>query len=128
MKLGGADKIVEIDESVIGRTKYNVGRRREQQWLFGCIERGSSNIFIKCVDTKTKNEPGGIIREVIADKTLIISDEWPAYMSFFGNAPEYKHLSVNHTENFVDPISRAHTQNIERIWGKLKTRLRDKNF
>lgn len=82
-KLGGADKVVEIDESVIGRTKYNVGRRRDQQWLFGCIERNTSKIFIKCVDSRTKQELGGLIKEVIVEDTLVMSDEWPAYMSFF---------------------------------------------
>ena len=78
-----ADKVVEIDESVIGRTKYNVGRRRDQQWLFGCIERNTSKIFIKCVDSRTKQELGGLIKEVIVEDTLVMSDEWPAYMSFF---------------------------------------------
>ena len=44
-QLGGTDTIVEIDESVIGRKKYNVGRHRNQQWLFGCIERQTSRIL-----------------------------------------------------------------------------------
>lgn len=28
----------------------------------------------------------------------------------------FKHLKVNHTYNFVDPDTGAHTQNIERNW------------
>ena len=31
-------------------------------------------------------------------------------------------MKVNHKKNFVDPKTKVHTQNIERLWGKLKTR------
>lgn len=71
---------------------------------------------------------GAIIKDIIADETLVMSDEWPAYMSFFGETQAYQHLSVNHKQNFVDPVTHAHTQNIERVWGKLKLRLRAKNY
>ena len=35
----------------------------------------------------------------------------------------YYHLTVNHSPNFVDPISNVHTQNIEANWRSLKARL-----
>lgn len=35
----------------------------------------------------------------------------------------FKHLSVNHKYNFVDPDHRAHTQNIERTWRNARTHI-----
>ena len=32
----------------------------------------------------------------------------------------YAHGCVNHKQNFVDPITGVHTQNIERLWGSMK--------
>lgn len=32
----------------------------------------------------------------------------------------YKHETVNHSENFVDPITKAHTNKVERLWLELK--------
>jgi transposase-like protein len=37
-QLGGPGHIVEIDESLIFKRKYNVGHRVEQQWLFGLYD------------------------------------------------------------------------------------------
>ena len=34
----------------------------------------------------------------------------------------YKHFTVNHSKNFVDPVTKKHTQLIERMWGIAKKR------
>lgn len=40
--IGGPGSIVEIDETLVFRRKYNVGRLKAQVWLFGGIVRGSN--------------------------------------------------------------------------------------
>ncbi|XP_032682258.1 uncharacterized protein LOC116849325 [Odontomachus brunneus] len=52
---------------------------------------------------------GGIDRE---------SDSWKAY-SGLQNA-NYSHYTVNHKQNFIDPATGAHTQNIERLWRDMR--------
>lgn len=34
----------------------------------------------------------------------------------------FQHFTVNHKYNFVDPTTKVHTQNIERLWGSVKWR------
>ena len=46
VQIGGAGKIVEIDESKFGRRKYNRGRYQEGHWVFGGVERGTSKAFM----------------------------------------------------------------------------------
>ncbi|GFS76729.1 DDE_Tnp_IS1595 domain-containing protein [Nephila pilipes] len=44
-KIGGAGKIVEVDESKFGKRKYHRGHAVEGQWVFGGVERGSGKLF-----------------------------------------------------------------------------------
>ena len=37
----------------------------------------------------------------------------------------YQHLTVNHTYNFVDPITGAYTNHIESVWQKAKQKHKD---
>jgi hypothetical protein len=46
-------------------------------------------------------------------------------MSLFPSL-NYKHLSVNHSENFVDPDTGVNTNLIENLWMRLKSTLRRK--
>jgi hypothetical protein len=52
-KIGGPNKIVEIDESKIGRRKYNRGHPVQGQWVFGSVEQGSARTFLVPVLDRT---------------------------------------------------------------------------
>ncbi|HEX4851702.1 MAG TPA: transposase [Puia sp.] len=50
----------------------------------------------------------------------VISDQWRAYNTIANHG--FTHLNVNHSKNFVDPDTGAHTQTIERLWESAKKR------
>jgi len=53
-----------------------------------------------------------------------MSDLWGAYGGI-SNLPEgYQHLTVNHSLNFVDPQTGAHTQSVENMWSRFKKKVK----
>ena len=117
-KIGGEGFTVEIDESKFGKRKYNVGRVVEGQWVFGGICRESRQFFMVPVEDRTSETLLQVIKDFIASGTTVISDCWRAYDCL--EQEGYKHLTVNHSVNFVDPVTRAHTNTIERLWRDTK--------
>ncbi|KAH7822326.1 putative ISXO2-like transposase domain [Monocercomonoides exilis] len=81
--IGGEGKVVEIDEAVWRRRKYKRGRRKEQIWIFGGVERlergGAGPRFVKVVPNRKRETLLPIILETIRSGTTIMSDEWKAY-------------------------------------------------
>lgn len=130
--LGGLDeygnkKIVEIDESLFFRRKYNRGRERPQQWVLGMVERGSkASAFFILPDRRATTIIPIIINNVLPN-TIIITDCWAAY-NRLREYSDYEHLSVNHSLNFLNPDdSSIHTQTIESTWGHCKKKLKAQN-
>lgn len=127
--LGGIDaagisKIVEIDESLFFKRKYNRGRLRSPQWVFGGIERNSGECFLVPVPDRKAETLLPIIRQRIQPGSTIISDCWSAYRRI-SEQGDYIHQTVNHSYNFVDPLSPSvHTQNIENCWLHAKRQIR----
>ncbi|KAK6054060.1 hypothetical protein COOONC_08434 [Cooperia oncophora] len=130
--VGGPGVTVEIDETNVTRRKYNRGRLvRRKEWLFGGIERGSGRVEeIGCVADKISPSISSvphlhstltsIILKFIRPGTTIMSDSWRAYSQLSRLPAGYRHLTVNHMLHFVDPLTGAHTQNIESLWQKFK--------
>lgn len=62
-----------------------------------------------------------LIEKYIRPGSVIISDQWGAYNSIKDLGVGYTHFTVNHSENFVDPVhGDIHTQGIERLWRDVK--------
>lgn len=57
--------------------------------------------------------------------TLIISDKFSPYFNLYNRG--YIRLMMNHSENFVDLYTGAHTNTIEGVWSLVKRMLKAMN-
>lgn len=130
-KLGGFGKIVEMDEShFAGVPKYGKGRRIGEdpwedfyKWVFGLAERGSLDCVLKSVhSSRSRTIVLPLINDNCADGSIFCSDGWRAYLKLSENVDiaDTMHFAVNHTNNYVDPETGAHTQTIEGLWRHCK--------
>ncbi|KAG0422236.1 hypothetical protein DMUE_6225 [Dictyocoela muelleri] len=117
-KLGGENKIVEVDESLLVKRKYNRGRIIKEIWIFGMIERGSKKIIFIPITKRNKYQLGFLSLLSIKKNTIIYSDCWRGYTNL--NNLGFEHKTVNHSRNFVEPSSGVHTNTIEANWSALK--------
>lgn len=122
--LGGRDTVCEIDESVFGRAKYNRGKglALPLYWIFGAVDCVSRRVVMEHADKRDSETLLPMIISWVEQGTTIHSDCWKAYNGLAGMG--YTHETVNHSENFVDPSTGAHTQMIESTWGACKRFLR----
>ena len=118
---GGEGEIIEIDESKFGKRKYNRGHHIDGQWVFGGVERSSGNSFLIPVEHRDEATLLPIIQNYIKPGSTIISDCWRAYSNL--DKYKYKHLTVNHSKGFKDPVTGACTNHIEGLWRIAKHRI-----
>ena len=117
--IGGPGVIVEIDESKFGKRKYHRGHHVDGAWVFGGRERDNGKkCFFEIVERRDKPTLLSIIKKRILPGSVIMSDCWKAYDCL--SKEGYTHMTVNHSENFKDPETGAHTNSIEGTWQKIK--------
>ena len=119
-KVDGPEKIVETDESKFGKRKYHKGRRKGGLWVFG-IEKDSTNCSLASVEIRSADTLIPIIKKHVLLGTTIISDCWKAYSRL--EEEDYTHMTVNHSKEFVNSQTGAHTSTLESTWRAIKTSL-----
>ncbi|KAG0438608.1 hypothetical protein DMUE_2988 [Dictyocoela muelleri] len=80
-------KIVEIDESLFFKRKFNRGRVTNGQWYVGGVEKGTKKAFIIPVLNSISDTMSRIIYENILPVSIIITNQWRAY--FFCSTRKY---------------------------------------
>lgn len=111
--IGGPGRIVELDESKFGKSKYNRGCDIQEKWVFGLYERDSKKLLLFAVDERDSATLVPIIQRLVLPGTTIYSDEWVAYRGLSGLG--YVHRTVNRSKQSVAEGG-VHIQNIERSW------------
>ena len=115
--VGGPGLRVEIDETLISRRKNHSERVLPQQGIFAGICRETKEVVMYAAPDRTAATLLDTIQACIAPGSIIISDMWASCQGIETMiGMNYTHQAVNHTENFVDPTTGAHTQTIESLW------------
>ena len=63
-----------------------------------------------------------IVQQYVRPGTTIYTDLWRAYDSL--GRCGFVHGTVNHSQNFVDPVTGVHTNSIEGTWTHAKKKLK----
>jgi transposase-like protein len=119
--------IAEIDESLFGKRKYHRGRLIKNQWILGiCDAENGGRLYMEKVENRKRETLEPIILHATNEESVIFSDKWAAYDDL-ENQNRF-HLTVNHSENFVDPETEVNTQRIESLWNCCKLWLKSHNY
>ena len=98
-------------------------------WVFGILDTqvSPSRGYYQVVQRRNALTLLPIIRRAILPGTTIHSDDWGAYTQLQAQVPAAAvHDVVVHRYNFVDPVTGAHTQNIESCWNRLKAKIKER--
>ena len=114
-QIGGEGVHVEINESKFGKRKYYRGHRVKGQWIFGGHEtKDESKVFMFPVKKRNAATLLPIIEKWIKKGSIIHSNCWKAYSKL--NEMGYKHVTVNHSKELINPDNDACTNRIESDW------------
>ena len=118
--IGGEGLNVEIDESISAKRKNNTGRVLQEIWVFRRVCRETHEQFVFEVLNRKSRTLLPIIQHMILPGSIIHTDGWKAYNNIPTLSGRYTHMVVNHSRNFINPQTGAHTQTVERMWREVK--------
>lgn len=117
-KLGGKNRIVQIDEAHFSGRYKKVGRISTGYWVIGAHYKVNNRIYVQVIPDRSEKSIIPFVKRHIKKDTTIYTDCWKGYSKL--NSVGYSHLEVNHTKGFVEPKTKCNTQAIERQWRELR--------
>lgn len=116
--IGGPGKNVQIDETLIGKRKYNVGRQPggEQFWVLGMIDE-DDQLRVFHIENKSASVMIPLIVANVDPQSEVWTDQHRTYMALDNMG--WDHSTVNHSVQFKAPDG-THTNKIESAWRGLK--------
>lgn len=127
-KIGGQGKQIQIDETLVFKRKNNKGRVHKPLWVVGGICENTNNFFLAIVKNRSTKEIRQVLQQNVKSGSVIKTDMWRSYKKACKSLKNTTHCTVNHKKNFVDPVSKVHTQKIEALWSVFKGWLRKRQY
>lgn len=125
--IGGQDIEVEIDETKLGKRKYERGHRVEGVWVLVGVERTPERkVFLVAVPDRTADTLTAVISAHVRPGSIVLTDMWRGY-STLERDHGFQHRQVNHSVGFVNPIDGTCTNTAEGTNNALKLRIQPRN-
>jgi transposase-like protein len=111
--IGGEGVIVEVDETKLGKRKYNRGHRVDGVWVVVGVERTDARrVFVIPVESRDSLTLQRVVHTHVHAGSVVYTDLWKGY-SWLNDRPYYSHGSVNHSRCFKDEATGVHTNTVE---------------
>lgn len=124
--IGGEGIEVQIDETKLGKRKYNRGHRVDGVWILAGVEKTvERKVFLVHVPDRTSNTLLEIIKNRVRPGSIIITDMFRSYAGLSNLG--FNHMTVNHSVTFKDTRTGANTNTIEGTNNALKIQIRPRN-
>ena len=111
--------IVEVDETLVGGKRKDVGRgyRQNKAWVAGALQRDGQIRLARIPDVKKKTLHAFIARNIKDEAEAIYTDELKSYLGIEDD--DTRHETVNHSEEeWV--VGDVHINGIEGVWSLFK--------
>ena len=106
--------------------QYQRGRRpRGERWVLGLFDTQyvPARPYLQLVRRRNAATLLPIIQRKVQPGSLVYTDQWAAYRRM-QRVLGFNHQTVNHSVNFVDPVTGVHTQHAEINWSVAKEKFK----
>jgi transposase-like protein len=126
-QIGGLNIEVEVDETKLGKRKYNRGHRVDGVWIVAGVERTEDRkVFMVKVQDRTAETLLDIISRHVLPGSIVYTDMHRGY-SQIETRLGLSHATVNHSLFFRDPVTGVTTNTIEGTNNALKIMIKPRN-
>lgn len=127
MIIGGPGIIIEVDETKLGKRKYNRGHRVDGVWALVGIERTlEKKIFIIPIENRSSEIIDNILCKHVKEGSIIYTDCWKGYQNLQIKF-NFQHETVNHSKEFFNHHNGVCTNTVEGLNNGIKTKIKARN-
>lgn len=125
--IGGPGVVIEIDETKLGKRKYNRGHRVDGVWVLAGIERteAARTFLVPLPDRKGETLLNFISKHVLPG-SIIHTDCWRGYENIT-KVLGFEHITVNHSLTFKNTETGGCTNTVEGLNNGLKMKIPARN-